>query len=203
MKWFEIDRRLACSGLRMFTGREFRHIAGVGEVAAKFLLMRYARRGLLRRLKRGLYAAAARPPSSWAAANRVYRPSYISLESALSYYGMIPETVYSVTSATTRSTREFDVQGMGYVYRTIKKAAFAGYRAVEINGETVLVAEREKALADTLYLAFLRKEPLNSRLDFSLAERGRLLAYLKGFKHPGLVERFENDIKIPDRRAAR
>lgn len=203
MKWIDIDRRLAHSGLRMFSGLEFRQIAAVSEVAAKFLLIRYAKRGLLRRLKRGLYCAAARPPSRWALANRVYRPSYISLESALSYHGLIPETVYSVTSVTTRSTREFEVEGVSFLYRTLKRDAFAGYRAIGISGETVLLAEKEKALADLLYLSYLRNEPLNRRLDFARVEREKLLACLKGFGHPGLVERFKDDIENPDRRTAR
>ena len=199
----EIDKTLSRSGFRIFSDREFREITGVSPVSAKFLLIRYTQRGLLCRLKRGLYAGKTRMPSSWAIANRLYKPSYVSLSSALSYYGLIPENVYTVTSVTTKSTREFDVQDISYAYRTIKRHAFAGYRTVEIAGESVLIAEREKALADYLYLVFLKKEPWNERLNLAKVDRQTLKKYLKAFGRSGMVKWFENDIKIADRRTAR
>lgn len=202
MKWIEIDSQLAGSGLSIFSDREFRQITGVSQVAAKFLLIRYAKRGLLCRLKRGLYAARARMPSSWAIANRVYKPSYVSLESALSHYGLIPESVYGVTSVTTRATREFEIGGSSFLYRTIKRAAFAGYRAVEMDGQSILLAEKEKALADYLYLAFLRKERVNSRLAIGRASKTKLRGYLRLFESRGLLRWVSHDLKIPDSRTA-
>lgn len=198
MKWIELDKQLARSGLRTFTGREFLSVTGATPIAGKFLLIRYTKRGLLRRLKRGLYAVASRPPSKWAVANRLYQPSYISLESALSYHGVIPETVYSVTSVTTKSTREFDVAGTRYSFRTIKRRAFSGYRAIEVEGQSVLLAEKPKALADYLYFAYLKKSRLNSRLRLRVVNRRALLECLAAFEHSGLVEWFKNDLKIPD-----
>lgn len=203
MKWLEVDRKLAASGLAVFTDREFRSITGATPTSAKFQLIRYARRGLLRRLKRGLYAAEARLPSKWTLANRLYRPSYISLESALSYYGLIPETVYSVTSVTTKSTREFEVLGTSYSYRAIKRAAFTGYRGIEIEGRPVLMAEKEKALADYLYFVFLKKARQNTRLRLEGIGRRALLEYLTAFAHRGLVEWFRHDLKSADRGAER
>ena len=198
MKWIEVDKKLARSGLRAFTGREFLRVTGATPVAGKFLLIRYTKRGLLRRLKRGLYAVANRLPSSWAVANRLYQPSYISLESALSYHGLIPETVYSVTSVTTKSTREFDAAGTNCSFRTIKRRAFCGYRAVEVEGQSVLLAEKPKALADYLYFAYLKKTRINGRLRFKDVDRRDLLGCLAAFEHPGLMEWFKNDLKIAD-----
>lgn len=198
MKWIEIDKKLAQSGLRAFTGREFLSVTGATPIAGKFLLIRYTKRGLLQRLKRGLYAVASRPPSKWAVANRLYQPSYVSLESALSYHDIIPETVYSVTSVTTKSTREFDVAGISYSFRTIKRSAFFGYRAIEVEGQSVLLAEKPKALADYLYFAYLKKTRLNSRLRLKEVGRRDLLECLAAFERPGLVEWFKNDLKIAD-----
>jgi predicted transcriptional regulator of viral defense system len=42
-------------------------------------------------------------------ANRIYAPSYVSFEMALSYYGLIPESVFAITSASTRKTSRFSV----------------------------------------------------------------------------------------------
>jgi predicted transcriptional regulator of viral defense system len=203
MKWIEIDKQLAQAGFKMFTYREFQRITGIGPVASKFLLIRYTRRGLLARLKRGLYAAKSRLPGSWTIANRLYTPSYVSLASALSYYGLIPETVYSATSVTTKATRAFGAEGISYSYRTIKRSSFAGYRSIEIQGEPVLIAEKERALADYLYFVFLKKESLNSRLSLRKINRRKLTEYLKMFTHPGLMEWFKHDFKAPDRRTAR
>lgn len=203
MKWPQIDRALADSGFRLFTGCEFRRLTATTPVAAKFLLIRYTKRGLLIRLRRGLYAVAGRLPTRWAIANRIYAPSYISLASALSYYGLVPESVYSVTSVTTKSTREFQVHDVGYVYRTIKRSAFGGYRALDMNGDTVLIAEREKALADYLYFVFLRKESFNRRLDMSKVDQRKLKGCLEQFGNPRLLEWYQNDLPRPDRRTAR
>lgn len=203
MKWPETHKKLAACGLRAFTDREFQAVTGSTPVSAKFLLIRYTKSGLLRRLRRGLYAVEGELPSQWTLANRLYRPSYISLETALSHYHLIPETVYSVTSVTTRSTREFDVMGTSYSYRTIKRSAFRGYRAIRQSGETILIAEKAKALADYLYLVYLRGAPVNSRLKLKEVPRRELLEQLAAFKHPGLVKWFKNDLKIPDHRIQR
>lgn len=202
MKWMELDKRLAETRLRIFTDRDFRRIAGVSKTAASFQLMRYTKRGYLCRLKRGLYASRGRMPSRWAVANKVYAPSYISLSSALSYYGILPESVYSVTSITTRTTREFKVDEVAYSYRTMKREVFTGYRAAEIDGETVLIAEKEKAVADYLYFVFLKKEAMNRRLDLSKADRRKVKEFLRLYKNPRLIQWYERDLPKSDRRTA-
>lgn len=203
MKWFKIEAKLRGGGFRLFTPREFRQVTGSGAVAAKFLLMRYTRRGLLCRLKRGFYALRSRLPSKWGIANRLYKPSYVSLASALSYYGFIPESVYAVTSITAKSTREFEAAGTAYTYRTVKSGAFGGYKGVELGEETVLLAEKEKALADYLYFVFLKKERLNNRLNMRGANMRRLEGYLRDFQNKRLMVWYRHDFKIGNRRLKR
>lgn len=203
MKWIETDNRLKASGLKVFSGQDFQAVTRASEVAAKFMLIRYTKKGLLRKLKRGLYVSTNRMPSPWSIANQLYRPSYLSLESALSYYGLIPESVFSVTSVTTKTTREFETEDRLYVYRTIKRRAFGGYRSVEISGEPVMIAEPEKAVADYLYFVFLKKASLNERLSLSGVKARKLRNYLRAFENPGLLEWYNHDLKIPDRRITR
>ncbi|MBN1374257.1 hypothetical protein JW962_02905 [Candidatus Dojkabacteria bacterium] len=81
-------------------------------------------------------------------ANRIYSPSYLSLETALSYYGLIPETVYSITSVTTRKTNEFENNLGKFMYRTVNSNLFWGYDIV--HGSQV--AEIEKCILDYFYL---------------------------------------------------
>ncbi|PIP84189.1 MAG: hypothetical protein CO113_02525 [Elusimicrobia bacterium CG_4_9_14_3_um_filter_62_55] len=73
MKWAETHKKLAASGLRAFTDREFRAVTGSTPVSAKFLLIRYTKSGLLRRLRRGLYAVEGELPSQWVLSNRLYK----------------------------------------------------------------------------------------------------------------------------------
>lgn len=86
-------------------------------------------------------------------ANLIYKPSYISLESALSYYGIIPEGVFAVTSCSTLKTAGFDTSVGRYTYRHIKPSLYFGYRVKQADSHKVLLAEPEKAVLDMLYLS--------------------------------------------------
>ena len=178
MKWLEMEQKLAACGLKLFTDKQFKEIVGCSASAAKFMLIRCVKKGFLTRLKRGLYASPTRAPSAWAVANRLRVPSYVSCSSALSYYGLIPETVYAVGSITTKSTREFKVNGAAYIYRSVRPGAFGHYRLEKIGGAPVLIAEKEKALADYFYFTYLDKAPLNERLRFHGINEMKLKKYL-------------------------
>lgn len=111
--------------------------------------------GLIQLLRRPFYRLASRPwtmRERWAVANQIYAPSYISLESALSYYGFIPEGVFHVTSVTTRNTQRFDVDDTRFFYRNVKPDWFFGYTILEHEDAPVRMAEPEKALLDLLHL---------------------------------------------------
>jgi predicted transcriptional regulator of viral defense system len=86
------------------------------------------------------------------AANRIYQPSYISMETALSYYGLIPEAVYTTVSVSTLKTTSFDTPLGTFVYRHVKPALYFGYRIVQWQGFPIKMAEPEKVILDYLYL---------------------------------------------------
>jgi predicted transcriptional regulator of viral defense system len=114
--------------------------------------------GRLWQLRRGLYALA--PPYQQAAphpflvANRLVSGSYVSLQSALAYYGMIPEHVAVVTSVTTARPGEWETPLGAFLYRHIRPGLFYGYRRVELvmDHQRAFVASPAKALLDTVYL---------------------------------------------------
>jgi predicted transcriptional regulator of viral defense system len=85
-------------------------------------------------------------------ANSIYRPSYISMEAALHYYGWIPEAVFSITSLSTKKTQSFETPDGSFSYRHIKPALFFGYQIASWQGFPVKIAEKEKLLLDYLYL---------------------------------------------------
>ncbi len=119
-------------------------------------LSRWVKKGLLIRLRQGYYTFAEYMGSSDHAyyfANRIYKPSYISLYTALSFYGIIPETVAQITSVAGLKTARFSNAFGDYIYRSVKESLFFGYdRKDFVNAGTVLFAFAEKAIVDLLYL---------------------------------------------------
>ena len=86
-------------------------------------------------------------------ANKIYEPSYVSLESALAYYEIIPETVLGVTSISSRKTKQYESAWGVFSYRSIKPQTMIGYQVIEkIPAIKFKIAYLEKALLDYLYL---------------------------------------------------
>src|SRR5699024_7577613 len=85
-------------------------------------------------------------------ANELYSPSYISLESALSWYGFIPEGVFQITSCSTRKTQTFHTGLRNFSYRQIKSELFFAYQLEKWNNHYIAIAEPEKTVIDYLYL---------------------------------------------------
>ncbi len=112
-------------------------------------LSRWEAAGRIVRLRRGLYVLARQQPNTLSLANRIIEPSYISGEYALSYYGLILDAAFEITSACLRAPRRatVDTRYGTYSYRQVK--VYAGFEPVEIDDCAVLMATPEKALVDT------------------------------------------------------
>jgi len=183
-----VQRALERKGIFIFSPLEFQRLFGVSSSAASSFIFENTRKNLFAKLRNGLYTLASRLPSELEIANRLYQPSYISFEYALSLHHLIPETVYTITSATTKPTREFEVLGKIYKYYTIKREAFWGYEPNKIRDITVLIAEPEKALVDYLYFVDLKKKTLMERLSTKALDKKKALNYAKLFKRKSLIE---------------
>ena len=131
-------------------------------------------------------------------ANRIYSPSYVSFESALSYYRLIPEGVYTITSATSLKTHQFTTSLGTFSYRHLRPELMFGYRLIEVNGQCYKIAEPEKLLLDYLYL----NTTLQSADDFeslrinqaglwTLIHEDRLTEYLRLFENKSLEKRIK------------
>lgn len=188
LKPFYVQTRLVASEITIFTPLEFQRIFTVPPTRVKYFLERYTGEGLLVRLKKNLYAVKSRFPHQTEIANRLYAPSYLSLEYALSYYGVIPETVYTVTSITTMPTREFVILGLSYTYQAIKRQAYTGYKLMNINGHQALFADKEKALVDYLYFVSLGRSRLNDRLRLGNINPAAVKKYARLFGRKSLVK---------------
>ena len=131
----------------------------------------------------GKFLVADSNPSEFEIANFLYQPSYISLETALSFYGILAQFVYSITSITTQKTQKFIVSDKEYTYSQIKKDFYWGY----VKKDNFLIASPEKALLDALY--FFSKGVINlslKELDLSAINKKSLFVFQKRFNDNGV-----------------
>jgi len=118
-------------------------------------LDRWEKKGYLKKVKRGFYCFSNQNFDQnllFYVANKIYVPSYISLEKALKVYGLVPEEIFQITSVGTKKTTNFETSVGNFSYRQIKPSLFWGYRLVEFGQQKILLAEPEKAILDYLYI---------------------------------------------------
>lgn len=141
-------------------------------------LSQLVRSGALKRIKRGMYTFAHMQPDEFVLANSLYRPSYVSLESALNYYGIIPDIAVDVTSVSPTTTKQINTPLGHFLYSKISKKLFFGYRTVadSTNMSTYMIAESEKALVDYVYVRKLA-DITGQRMDLSGVDRKKVIMY--------------------------
>jgi len=172
-------------------------------------LTRWCKKGLLVKLRNEFYAFPEYkkvPDFARYVANRIYQPSYISLHSALSFYGIIPEEVVNMTSVTTLKTAKFTNDFGTFFYQHVNTSLFFGYEPKAlIDGRALLFAKAEKALLDLLYLNPYYKteeDMLNLRLDEDFMQneldKELLLTYLDKMDNKSLKLRVKCLLKVYD-----
>lgn len=117
----------------------------------------WVKSGKLWQLRRGLYTLAPpyqrTAPHPFLVTNRLVGGSYVSLQSALGYYHLIPEHVAAVTSVTTQRPGEWDTPLGTYLYRHIQPDLFYGYQRVRVSDDQqAFIASPAKALLDLVHL---------------------------------------------------
>jgi len=163
-------------------------------------LTRWKQKNLIVLLKRGMYLLNEEDrkitPSAYFIAKQLYAPSYISLETALSHYGLIPERVADITSVTTKKTNCFNNFMGNFVYRHIKPEAFRGFLLKkDDNHLSYFIATAEKCVVDFLYLNLDRfsaadKEVFKDSYRFQNLDslkKTKLIAHARLFKNRRLL----------------
>jgi len=128
-------------------------------------LDRWEKSGYLRKIRQRYYCFVDHESDQnflFSAANKIYNPSYISLEMSLKWYGLIPEEIFQITSVSTRKTTSFSTPVGNFKYQQLKPSLFFGYRLLAGGEDSpslasrkepmILMAELEKAILDYLYL---------------------------------------------------
>jgi predicted transcriptional regulator of viral defense system len=170
-------------------------------------LSRWVRSGRLIQLKKGLYTLAAPyrkvTAHPFVLANAMKKASYVSTQSALAYYGMIPEYVPAVISVTTQRPEQVETSLGRFVFRHIKSDWFHNYKQTELgSGQKAFVASPEKALLDLVYLTagadnydFLAELRLQ---NFEQLDMDRTLALAEKSQSPKLCRAAEIIVKLAE-----
>lgn len=136
--------------------------------AIKTQLSRFAARGLVTSIRRGLYCFDPKAVDEFVLAHLLYQPSYISAESALHYYGIIPDIPQAVTAVTITTSKHIKSSLGLFLYSKIKAELFFGYNTIlsPSSAHSFSIAQKEKALLDYLYLRKIRNvKDIRLRLD--------------------------------------
>lgn len=135
--------------------------------------------------------------------NRIYQPSYISLETALRYYSLIPESVYTVTAVSSKRTYLFNSVVANFQYRKIKPGLIFGYKAVKYKNYTYKIAEIEKTVLDYFYLSpqvntkgHFEEMRFNSSEFLENYDNEKLMKYLDMYSNKSLSKRINNFISF-------
>jgi predicted transcriptional regulator of viral defense system len=143
-------------------------------------LSRWVESGQIFQLRRGLYTLAPPfqkiKPHPFVLANAMVRGSYVSCQSALEYYGMIPEYTPVTTSVSASRPGRWETPLGTFDFRHVKPELLRGYRQIELGGQRAFVATPEKALLDLIHLypggddpAYLRELRLQNLENLDLA----------------------------------
>jgi len=185
MKYIELKDRL--KDMTVFSVRDIEK--STDEVFHRRRLNEWQEKNYIKKLVKGYYIFSDIKTDDYVLyeiANRIYSPSYISLETALSYHRLIPEGVYLITSVSTRKTNSFKTPLAIFGYRKIKSSLFFGYVIERHNNRVFKIASPEKAILDLFYLkpdlsgpSSFKSLRINNNNFKEIIDRKKLFSYLK------------------------
>jgi len=164
-------------------------------------LDRWQKKGYIKRIKKEYYYFTDKKIDQnflFYSANKIYSPSYVSLEKAFQYYDFIPEEIFQITSVSSKKTTKFTTSIGNFSYRHIKPIVFFGYRMIDYGKQKILLAEPEKAVLDYLYLnprlkaaddfyeMRINKQEFLEKIDFTKLQR-----FMKAFENKSLSNRLK------------
>ena len=192
MKWQEFVDKV---GGLLVIETEILRAGVVDSRALKVQISRWVNSGKLIQLKRGLYLLSSAyrksEPDEFYIASILKKPSYISMEKALEFHGLIPEAVPVFTSVTTKRPGRLGTKAGVFDYRHIKPELFWGYESVTTGKRTFFIASAEKALLDFFYFkgvhfkrGYLEEMRLQNTEGINF---NRLIEYAEKFHKPGIL----------------
>ena len=158
MKLLKASQTLQASGKKLFSSADLQKILRVensnyGHIQAA----RLVKDGVIERVKRGWYALSSNRPSDFELANALCSPSYISLDSALNFYGILVQSPREIVSVTPGPAKKFEAGGKHFMYVHLDRKYYGDYE----KSDGFLIASPEKALIDTMFFVALGRGSLS------------------------------------------
>lgn len=142
-------QELHISGQKLFNLQSLSRLLEINNPrSARSVVMRLTNQNILTRIAKDTYMLTQPAPSRFAIANFLYSPSYISLETALNYHGILSQFPLEITSVTPKKSITKRVDSQVFSYAHLKSDLFWGYEKID----NELIALPEKALLDQMYL---------------------------------------------------
>ncbi|EKD57180.1 MAG: hypothetical protein ACD_57C00387G0004 [uncultured bacterium] len=172
-------KRLYDSKSQVFSSNLLRDIFEINKESSFFsTINRLVKAGVLTKLEKNKYILSSSSISDFLIANFLYQPSYISVETALNFHGVLSQFPYEITSVTTKKTFKKNYERKRFSYLHIKNDLYWGFDKTNDS----LIASPEKALLDQLHFASkgLRGFP-SDEYDLSTIDSGKLKEYAGHF----------------------
>jgi len=172
-----VIKLLQAKGLSLLTLNDFSKLFNIDNRQTLYKkIARLEKAQIIQKLIKGKYLFLFQPANDYVLANFLYQPSYISLESALSFHGIITGFPYRITSVSIKPTKSIEVGKKEFVYSQIEKGLFWGYE----KQDDFLLADKEKALLDYIYFGIKGLRNLSfDEMDFSEINKDKLASYVK------------------------
>ena len=174
-----------------FSHEDVADLLSIKKESAAVLCTRYVKKGLLTRLKRDLYVRTETldhlaTTDLYRIANLLQVPSYVSLMTALSHYGVSTQVQRGfVESVSIKRTKAFERRGIAFRYLKVSSALYSGF----VRDQGIFIASPEKALLDSIYLASMGRYALDlASLDLSKLDRKKLTHLAAD--HPSKTRKF-------------
>lgn len=179
MSFSSAIKRIYQSQIVLFTTKTLKAVIAAKKESTFFkYLNRLVNEGFLTKVVRGKYLLKDAQVSDFELANFIYSPSYISFETALNFWGILPQFPYEITSATVKKTLTKNFQSKVFSYSHLNKSLFWGF----IKNENFLIASKEKALLDQVYFYSKGIKTINwQELNYQPINRSLLKNFLKNY----------------------
>ena len=158
MKQLKALQTLQASGKKVFTSADLQKILQTNSDTYSYVLAgKLVKEGVLERVSKGYYILVSNRPSDFEVANILYRPSYVSLDSALNYYGILVQSPQQIMSVSTKRAENIEKNGKTFAYMHLDQKYFGDYQKVD----DFLIASPEKALVDAMFFTALGRTSLS------------------------------------------
>lgn len=184
-----IFKKLEQSGVKFVDYAYLTLLTGVTNPNTLYkIVTRLINKDILKTLVDGKYQVVSSTPTDFEIANYIYNPSYISLESALSYYGILSQFSYTITSITTKKPNLYEISEKEFKYSKVKSDFFNGYKMVD----GFLIATPEKALFDSIYFSLKGVVNIDFKdLDLSSLDIKTLESMILDTKNERMINKFK------------